>query len=178
MMNQTNEEKKVMANNKGNDNGENIRAAYSAIVDYHNNLVQIRFTVVGLFLAANGFLASGFFQTNTNELVNAKFILPILGLLLTSSCLIIEIRNRQLFANLQFRGNHLEEYLGLQNDQGFFSLMENQPIGPRVFGKPKLNRGKRDSRHVLTQTVGIALIYLIIFVFWSLMFFLFIFKAI
>ena len=51
-----------MTNIKPSNTSEDERVVYSAIVDYHNNLVQMRFTVVGLFLAANGFLASGYFQ--------------------------------------------------------------------------------------------------------------------
>jgi hypothetical protein len=162
-----------MANNQGNDNSENIRAAYSAIVDYHNNLVQIRFTVVGLFLAANGFLASGFFQTTPDKLVIAKVILPIIGLLLTLFCMGIEVRNRQLLDNLAARGKDLEMNLSLKNYQGFFSLMENQPIGPRIFGKRLQNRAYDFSKHVLTQTIGIKLIYICIFFFWLIIPFLF-----
>lgn len=49
---------------------ENLSAGYSSIVGYHNNLMQIRFTVAGLSVAADGFLASAFFQTGSPRVLH------------------------------------------------------------------------------------------------------------
>jgi len=109
---------------------ESVRAAYAAIVDYHNNLAQIRFSVAGLFLVSNGVLASGIFQISPSELLWP--ILPGLGVLLSILCWFLDVRNYQLLENLSERGRKIEEYLRLPEDQGFFSLMDHQPSGPRL----------------------------------------------
>jgi hypothetical protein len=54
-----------MRKSNPNIKDENLTAGYSSIVDYHNTLVQIRFTVAGLSIAADGFLASALFQADS-----------------------------------------------------------------------------------------------------------------
>jgi hypothetical protein len=55
-------EQPPMKKNNSNIQPENLSTGDHGIVDYHNNLVQIRFTVAGLSIAADEFLASGFFR--------------------------------------------------------------------------------------------------------------------
>ena len=106
-------------------NFEDLRVGYSGIVDYHNNLVQIRFTVIGLSIAADGFLASAFFQPDNAIL--SRIIISILGIILTFVCGMLEIRTFQLLNKLLKGGYKLEKVFGFKEDQGFFSiLMQNQ----------------------------------------------------
>ena len=61
----------------------NLRAVYSAIANYHNTVVGMRFVVAGLFLAANGALASGFFQACP---ASRSWFVPILGMWMAMVC--------------------------------------------------------------------------------------------
>jgi hypothetical protein len=156
-----------MSNSKPSATSDDVRAAYAAVVDYHNNLVQMRFTVAGLFLAANGFLASGFFQSSLSALPRSA--LPILGLILTAICWLLEVRTYQLLENLGVRGNDLEKSLGLNEDQGFFSIMAHQPIGPRLLPTRLRLPQNRGVRSIFSHSVGIGLLYIIIGLFWLIM---------
>jgi hypothetical protein len=71
--------------NKSNSNTslENLSTGYNGIVDYHNNLVQIRFTIAGLSIAADGFLVSAIFQAGSPQF--SRILISILGIMLTSS---------------------------------------------------------------------------------------------
>ena len=136
---------------------DDIRAAYAAVVDYHNNLVQMRFTVAGLFLAANGLLASGFFQSNLSPLFLDA--LSVLGMGIAVSCGLLEVRTNRLLKNLGVRGLALERQLGLHEENGFFSLMEHQPSSPR----------NRVVRYLISHSFGIGLLYTLVILFWLFM---------
>ena len=88
-----------MKTDNPNDKPENLNAGYDGIVDYHNNLVQIRFTVAGLSIAADGFLASALF--NTSAPLFSKIIISVLGIILTFICGMLEIRTFQLLNKLE-----------------------------------------------------------------------------
>jgi hypothetical protein len=143
------------------DNDGNIRAAYAALVSYHNVLVQARFTVAGLFLAANGFLINAYFQANTPS--NIKPAIPILSLLVTWICGILEARTTQLLKNIGNRGKKLEKDIGLninpdefsKENQGFFSLMEHQDPKIPPINKPFVN-----------HKFGLSFLYVVIALFW------------
>ena len=60
---------------KQTTNADAIKAAYAAIGAYHNSLVQTRFTIAGLFLAANGLLAGGFSQRAYQCCPNLPYLL-------------------------------------------------------------------------------------------------------
>jgi hypothetical protein len=154
-----------MAFKQSNPTSEDVRVVYNAIVDYHNNLVQIRFTTAGLFLAANGFLAIGFFQ-QSNITAWFNFVIPALGILMTVGCVLLEKRNRQLLANLGMRGQYLETSLGLDKSQRFFSLMEYQPIGPNLQKNQSKKPGRSLKIHLVTHTFGICLLYGLVLLFW------------
>jgi hypothetical protein len=143
---------------------ENKRAVYAAVVDYHNGLVQMRFTVAGLYLAANGFLASGFFQGSVHSL--PWYALPSLGASLTVVCWLLEIRTYNLLSNLGNRGAHLEKHLGIDESHGFFSLMGNQPIGARLLVLRATLPSNRFFKYVISHSFGLGMLYTIVAVFW------------
>jgi len=131
---------------------ENLRTVYASIVDYHNNLVQARFTIVSLVLAANGFLAVGYFQNGNDTPLTA---IPILGIIFALIFGIVEIRTYILIKNLGERGKELEQKLNIY-DCGFFELMEKQPIGPKC---PIFQR-------IITHSFAFGLLYFVLVVFW------------
>ena len=158
-----------MLNQKPGATNEDLRAAYAAIADYHTSLVQTRFTIVGLFLAANGFLAIGFFQSGAPAL--ARIALPVIAIVLTVICWVLEVRTYHLLENLAVRGLELEKLLGYREDQGFFSLLKYQPVRARLIPIPfRLPNVKGEL--IFSHTAGISLIYIIIGLFWLVMLFL------
>jgi hypothetical protein len=156
-----------MVSTKPSATKDDVRAAYAAVVDYHNNLVHMRFTVAGLFLAANGFLATGFFQSSVSALPQAA--LPVLGMVLAAICWLLEVRTYQLLENLVARGHDLEASLGLQQSQGFFFLMECQPIRPRLPLTRLRLPANRVVRYLVSHSFGIGLLYTLIGLFWLVM---------
>ncbi len=148
-------------------NNENLKEAYNAIVDYHNNIIQNRFVVAGLFLAANGFLAGGYLQTHEPLY---QITLITLSLILTFICYMLEVRNRQLADNLWDRGRKLEMSLGLNEDQGFFALLEKQPIGPKYYkGQVRKTEASKKEQKIVSHTNMIFTLYLAVCIFWLIM---------
>jgi len=160
-----------MSNSQPNATNDEIRAAYAAIVDYHNNLFPMRFTVAGLVLAANGFLVSVFSQSNLS--LSLRVAIPILGILVSFICWMLEVRTYQLLENLSARGERLEKSLGLKDDQGFFSLMSHQPIGPRILPLYRRWPSNRIVQFLVSHSFGINILYIIIGLFWLIAFILF-----
>ncbi len=155
-----------MKANNPNVNFENLSAGYTGIVDYHNNLVQIRFIVAGLSITADGFLASALF--NTSAPLFSKIIISILGIILTFICGMLEIRTFQLLNKLLKGGYELEKTFGLKEDQGMFSiLMQNQMI-PRFMNK-SLEGSARREKFTFSHSVMFGLLYVCVFIFWLTM---------
>ncbi|MCE7859565.1 MAG: hypothetical protein DYG86_07235 [Chloroflexi bacterium CFX2] len=136
---------------------ENLNVGYNSIVDYHNNLVQVRFTVAGLSVAADGFLASAFFQTDSPEF--SRILISILGLILTFICGMLELRTLQL----------LMKTMGLGEDQGVFSVLTHSQVVPRFLKKFSKAPTDQESRFVFSHSVMFWLLYLCIFIFWAIM---------
>jgi len=67
------------------------------------------------------------------------------------------------------RGHDLEASLGLQQSQGFFSLMERQPIGPRLPLTRLRLPANRVVRYLVSHSFGIGLLYTLIGLFWLMM---------
>jgi hypothetical protein len=143
---------------------DDLRASYAAIVDYHNTLVQMRFNVAGLFLAANAFLASGFFQSTRSTFL--VYGLPTLGLVLAALCWLLEIRTYQLLDNLGNRGLNVESVLKLDDRYGFFSLMGHQPIGPRLLITRLRLPVTKQVRYFVSHSFGLGVLYGAVGVFW------------
>jgi hypothetical protein len=146
---------------------ENLSAGYNGIVDYHNNLVQIRFTVAGLSVAADGFLASALFQTGSPEF--SKVLIAILGIILTFICGMLELRTLQLLMKLLKSGYALEKTMELGEDQGVFSVLTHSQIVPRFLKKFSNAPTDQEERFVFSHSVMFWLLYICIFVFWMIM---------
>ena len=152
--------------NNGHEKNDLI-AVYSAVVDYHNNLVHMRFTVAGLYLAASGFLIGALF--NGCDWCGTKLSVSLLGLILTVIAWLLEIRTYQLLENLGNKGIEIESKLKLGDVQGFFALMSHQPISPRLpFIKTRLSWCPKIVRYIISHSLGLDLLYLCITVFWIL----------
>lgn len=155
-----------MKTNKSDVQFEHLSAGYNGIIDYHDSLVQIRFTVAGLSIAADGFLASAFFQTDSAIL--SKIIIAILGLVLTFICGMLEIRTFQLLMKLLKGGYELEKVFGLKEDQGMFSILMQNQLAPRFISKPLKGSAKRQ-KFIFSHSVMFGLLYVCVFIFWLLM---------
>ena|SRR3972149_5213920 len=86
------------------------KEVYRSVVDYHNSLVLMRFTVAGLYLAGSAFLINALF-CNTQPCWGTKITVCFMGLLLTLIVFIIEVRTRCLLKNLGEFGIKIEEKL-------------------------------------------------------------------
>ncbi len=58
-----------------------LKEVYRSVVDYHNNLVHMRFTVAGLYLAGSAFLVNALFSEY--EWGYTKITVCSLGIVLT-----------------------------------------------------------------------------------------------
>lgn len=127
---------------------EDIRTEYSAVVDYHTSIVNSRFTVAGLYVAAVGFLASTVLGKDVSTV--ARLAGCGLACWLTLCLWILELRSRALFTNLAHRGIDIEHrYWGLTEGEdwyaGFFSRQYKEPPP----GEPEeggLSRRKKPDR--------------------------------
>jgi|GEM_PF-1215793 len=92
--------------NQDPEMASNLRTEYSAIVNYHNDLVKSRFTIAGLYLAAMGFVAGAVFKSDATligQLVCSMFAWWI------ALCLwVIELRSRMLYTTVALRGRDIE----------------------------------------------------------------------
>ncbi len=142
---------------------DNQRWAYRALVDYHINMVQLRFTIAGLGFAANGFLISAFFQQyQASLLIRLGIIIP--GIALTLVCWLLEIRTVQLLLSLQGKGKNLEALLRLNQDQGFFQIMD---VDAKI---PQLKPVKAAVSSLFSHRSGISVLYGIFILFWLITF--------
>src|SRR5258708_40084334 len=102
---------------------ETLRTIFAAIVDYHNNLTQTRFTIAGLYIAATSLLASSWFSGSRSK--ESSILIPLVGLFFNVICWLLEIRTRHLLKNVSRKGMAIERLLGVR--RGFFALMNTQP---------------------------------------------------
>lgn len=165
-----------MKKNNSNIKDEDLSTGYNGIVDYHNSLVQIRFTVVGLSIAADGFLASAFFQIDSPEV--SKILISILGIVLTLICGMLEIRTYQLLNELLKGGYALEKILGLNEEQGLFSILMHNQIVPRFVSKSLKGSAKRKNKFIVSHSVMFGLLYASILIFWLTMLILTLLKIV
>ena len=175
-----------MPNTRKNKTNESCKPAYDAMVSYHNSLIQARFTVAGLVLAANGFLVSAFFMKDVDVILRS--FIPPLGMLIEFICWLLEMRTYQLLENLGKRGLIIEkEQFGIFDDDinkdfGFFSLMNRQydhdefkPVNdgnkclPRLIPTKERLKEKSSLNLLVSHSVGIGLLYIALFVFWLFM---------
>jgi hypothetical protein len=140
-------------------------------VDYHNSLVQTRFTIAGLYIAATGFLASSWFATLGRQRSGTYWLIPLLGVILTLACWLLEIRTYQLLRNLGSTGEKIEDKLKIQHALRFFApLMSFQKVRPWLpFTSRELPEWKiGKDRHLVSHSFGLNILYASIFLFWYL----------
>jgi len=110
--------------NLAQDHADNLRTEYTALSSYFNTVISFRFTTIGLYLAAVGFIVSGSISTEK------AFLLLGLSFILW----LMDLRNRTLFYNLAERGMQIEweywRYRGLEAYNPFYRHMmkERPPI--------------------------------------------------
>ena len=92
--------------------------SYSALVSYHNTLVQTRFSVAALYMTAAAFLVAAYFG-DTSKWLGHAVLIPLLGLVLTLAAWFLEMRTEALLANLVKRGISIESQLGVLAEFGF-----------------------------------------------------------
>jgi hypothetical protein len=140
---------------------ETLRTVFDAIVDYHNNMTQTRFTIAGLYIAATGFLASSWFSGSVRK--EFFILIPIVGFFFTVICWLLEFRTRHLLDNVGRKGIAIERLLGVR--RGFFARMETQPYSIKLpFDGPKI-------RYTVGHTLSLNLLYAITSIFWFYLFF-------
>lgn len=161
---------------------ENIRSEYAAVVEYHGSIVNIRFTIAGLYIAAIGFIASAVLAKDTEWL--ARLGGAALAWWLTVCMGILELRSRSLYTNLAHRGIDIEHQhwclIGRHWYDGFFSrqykveptedFKEDVPSKPG-FDRPKIAWMKKPlsekiSRHI-SHSMGFDLLYAGSLIFWT-----------
>lgn len=141
---------------------------YDAIVSYHNTLVQIRFAVASLFIAAVAFLVAAL--VGDMKWHGHSVLLPIVGMVITGVAWIIELRTTQLLDNLAALGREMED-AGLVKGKGFFHLMVGpQPIGVRwplrTYKAPPQNQN-RTVRRLISHSFALNTVYLVFAIFWA-----------
>ena len=148
-------------------NREDAIVAYQATVNYHNTLVQMRFSVAALFATAAAFLVGALFADNT--WLGSKRLIAALGLAVTLIVWLLELRTFSLILNVIRRGVEFENVLQLGPEGGYFRLLhDGQPIGVKVpFVKLFLPSTSALVRRIFSHTLGLDLLYLTFLVFWS-----------
>ena len=142
------------------------RASYDASVNYHNTLVQMRFSVAALFMTAAAFLVAA--HLGDTKWKGYPVLLPILGAFVTLATWVIELRTRALLANLGKIGLELEKAMSLPPKTGFFELMNGpQPIGVRVpFLEWEIPNKSPLVRRVFSHGFCLNSLYLAFLLFW------------
>lgn len=128
---------------------DDVRSEYAAVVDYHGSLVNSRFTIAGLYVAAVGFIASAILAEDSTWV--ARVAGAFLACWLTICLWILELRSRALYVNLAQRGIDIEHHnfrlVGSSWYAGFFSRQYKKPPAEEVDkenvpSKPGLDRPK------------------------------------
>jgi len=159
-----------MDSNSPNPYDKNLLTMYNAIVDYHNALAQVRFTIAGLYLAATGFLVNSWFS-KVGQISNYLFI-PILGILLAMGCWLLEIRTYQLLDNLGTRGLEIEKKMNISSDIGFFALMNKQTQSAKwPFCHKELPKWEF-IKYIVSHSFGFSFLYSVIILSWLVLPFL------
>ena len=111
---------------------EEVRAEYAACVSYHASIVNTRFTIAGLYIAAMAFIVGAAFKPELTW--DFRTAIAVLACWLSACLWIIELRSRSLYTTLAVRGVEIErrEWKLLGNDiySGFFSRQLKLPPAP------------------------------------------------
>ncbi len=164
---------------------EDIRTEYKMLSSYHQSLVNSRFTIAGLFVAATGFLI-GAFVNNDISLIN-RMLISGFGCWLTLCIWVLELRSRSLFTNIAMRAVDIEHkhwnlvghewYSGLYNRQykipieqtnNIDYLRRQNPDRPS-FGWTKQPIPESISKYI-SHSIGFDLLYFGSETFWCISF--------
>ncbi len=99
-----------------------LQETYRSVVDYHNSLVNVRFTIAGLYLTISAFLVVGVLSDSSG--LGTKITVCFLGFVLTLVVLILDKRTQYLIRNLVILGSTIEKKFALErfNLEGFGSF--------------------------------------------------------
>ncbi len=152
-----------------------LQSIHAALSGMHNTVISARFAVAGLYMAASAFLVTALPTNHTQTFLPASWI-ALLGLSLTFALWLLEIRNVCLLENLDSRGQVIEDKFKHDDSLGFFKLMDDQYVGPRIPFVPRKVRwsyipygekAKPIVRYMFSHSTGLALIYLFGGIFWG-----------
>jgi len=143
---------------------ENLRVEYTSISNYFNSLITHRLTLLGFFLAAIGLIIRGEWPFPLH--------ISIIGLFLTISMYIFELRTRVLFHHIANRAIEIEQDdWGFKNKgvKPFFTLqfqnttIEHKHVEPvKIFAKICLPKSRIISHSVSLDFLYISLLILFI----------------
>ena len=152
-----------------------LLSIHAALGGMHSTIISARFAVAGLYVAASAFLVTALPSDGTLVFITASWI-ALLGLSLTVALWLLEIRNVCLLENLDDRGRFIEDEFKSCASLGFFHLMANQPIGPKIPFFPRKaswscipygKKAKPIMSYIFSHSTGLSLIYLFGVIFWG-----------
>lgn len=108
---------------------DNARTEYNAVAKFHSALLNSRFTIAGLYVAAIGFFGGALIKPEITWGVRA--IGATFAIWLTLCLWILELRTRAIFSNIVHRGIEIEHEVWNLVDEnwytGFFSRQYKEP---------------------------------------------------
>ena len=139
------------------NNQENYRTEYKEVATNHRFYASLRFIVAAFTTTIQSALFTLYNQAQQQVPLQGHIIvIPLIGLIMMFAIFAIEQRNISLFRAMLQRGKELEFYLGLNNGQ-FSRLSQPELVHPTGWKK------------LLTHTLGVRLIYGMIFVLWIML---------
>ena len=152
-----------------------LLSIHASLGGMHSTIISARFAVAGLYVAASAFLVTALPSDGTSVFITASWI-ALFGLSLTFALWLLEIRNVCLLENLDNQGQFIEDKFKSDASLGFFHLMVNQPIGPRIPFVPRKaywscipygKKAKPIMSYIFSHSTGLSLIYLFGVIFWA-----------
>lgn len=151
-----------------------LLSMHAALGEMHSTIISARFAVAGLYIAASAFLVTALPSDGKPAFITASWI-ALFGLSLTFALWLLEIRNVCLLENLDDRGQLIEDEFKASASLGFFHLMANQTIGPKIPFFPRkaswscIPYGKKAKpivSYIFSHSTGLSLVYLFGVIFW------------
>jgi hypothetical protein len=149
------------------DNQENLRTEYSALSQYHNSLVTFRLTLLGLFLAALGFIIGDTWPIPLH--------ICVLGLFFTFCLYIFELRTRVLFESIARRGVEIEQnewnFQSKTPKRSFYSLqypdkeIRNYGTNLKILGKIPIEKFPILNKVRISHSVALDYLYIGLMIF-------------
>lgn len=145
----------------------NAKLSYQALADCHNTFVESRFSVASLYMTASAFLVGAYFL-NPNEWTQNRYWIPILGIFITITAWLLELRAEALQSSFIKQGLAIERTLIIPSHLGFFSLLVNKKKqGIRVpFFNARLKNSTSIESYFFTHKFGLELMYTVFLFFW------------